>query len=314
MKLILVGGNGLADCWGTIGRAIQYMGHETLFIPSRIEKNTNEILLQNYKDYDAILFWNDRNIPACLPEITIPKIYWSVDDFSIWGNLKLLKPFDHIIGCCKFCSEILNQCGKKSSVLYPAVDPDHHYYAYNPDFESKVSLVMTNCYTKQEFPTIFFDRRDLARRLHKDIGGLNLWGKWTGAGWGTSKGCPELGDFYRGFRKYETLAPVFSSSKINISTHVITDHHGYINHRTFEVMGCRGFLMVDKVKGIEEVFEDRKHCVFYENLDDLIEKTRYYLEHEEECKRIAYEGQAYVNSRFSSYEWVRSFEKIVKSL
>jgi len=317
MKVLLVGGYNLADCLGTIGRAIQYMGHELIYIPARRIGNLDKVgseILEKIEGIDVLLYWNDRELPVDIIKEVSKKyltIYWTVDDLSIWGDLSRLDCFEVVITCCEQCKEMIESKGKKAYVMYPAIDVDYHYFCYREDFVSNVSLVMTHCYTKSEFPTILFDRSELVKRLYKDIGNIMLWGRWGGRGWGNIKGCDGLEYCYKGFRKFEMLAPVFSSAKINVSTHVVTNHKGYLNHRNFEVMGCRGFLMVDKVAGIENIFEDKKYCVFYESLDDLIEKAKWYLTNDRERFRIAYEGNVYAVSRFNAFEWVRKLEKIV---
>lgn len=63
-----------------------------------------------------------------------------------------------------------------------------------------------------------------------------------------------------------------------------------LNPRAYEIALCGGALQLidDKRKEIFEkgILEDGKHCVIYTSTEDLIEKIKYYREHEEERQQI----------------------------
>jgi spore maturation protein CgeB len=63
-----------------------------------------------------------------------------------------------------------------------------------------------------------------------------------------------------------------------------------INMRCFETMATGTMLLTDRISHIEELFEDKKHLVLYDGLDDMIEKAKYYLDHDEEREKIAQAG------------------------
>lgn len=63
-----------------------------------------------------------------------------------------------------------------------------------------------------------------------------------------------------------------------------------IKGRNFEVPGCGGFLLTSMVENLGDYYEIGKEVVCFENVDDAIEKIRYYLEHEEERASIAQAG------------------------
>ena len=51
--------------------------------------------------------------------------------------------------------------------------------------------------------------------------------------------------------------------------------------------------------GLAEEFEDGREMVLFESREDLLEKTAYYLEHEEERREIALRGWEKVQQRFT---------------
>lgn len=63
-----------------------------------------------------------------------------------------------------------------------------------------------------------------------------------------------------------------------------------IKARNFEVPGFGGFLLTEKVVGLEHYFVDGREIVVFENIDDLAEKARYYLAHPEQRDAIAVAG------------------------
>ncbi len=69
--------------------------------------------------------------------------------------------------------------------------------------------------------------------------------------------------------------------------------NGDINHRVGEVLAAGGFLLTDRLApqaGLDGLFEDGKHLVHYDGLDDLVDRACYYLAHPEEAKAIRLAG------------------------
>lgn len=63
-----------------------------------------------------------------------------------------------------------------------------------------------------------------------------------------------------------------------------------IKARTFEVPGAGGFLMSECATGIEQCYVDGKEFVIFKDMDDLLVKIRYYLDHPDERDIIARNG------------------------
>ena len=97
-------------------------------------------------------------------------------------------------------------------------------------------------------------------------------------------------NFYYGQQLFDEAARKFSESKIVFNIAMKDD----INMRCFEVLGSGSFLLTDRISYIDELFEDGKHLVLYDNLDDMIEKAKYYLEHDDEREKIAQAGYEHV--------------------
>jgi spore maturation protein CgeB len=68
-------------------------------------------------------------------------------------------------------------------------------------------------------------------------------------------------------------------------------------------------LLCDKagLNAHEQIFEPDKEAVFYDSVEDAIEKIKYYLEHNEERERIARAGFARVHRDYDGESNLKNF-------
>jgi len=103
--------------------------------------------------------------------------------------------------------------------------------------------------------------------------------------------------------------------KINQSKIFINCNAGYkfVNPRVNEVMSCGTFLLTDRNDEFQQIgYEDGKHLVLFDNLDDLRDKILYYLENEDEREEIATNGMTFVRSNFSNRHRVKRLKEIIE--
>ena len=104
----------------------------------------------------------------------------------------------------------------------------------------------------------------------------------------------EFPNFYYGSRHpgypeknlFEDAAKKFSMSKIVFNISIKDD----LNMRCFETLSTGSFLLTNWIPTLDELFEDGKHLVTYKTLDEMVEKAKYYLEHDDEREKIAKVG------------------------
>ncbi len=102
-----------------------------------------------------------------------------------------------------------------------------------------------------------------------------------------------------GFADYMgTMPRVFNRSRININITMRCITSG-ISLRVLDVLGAGGFLLTSSNPEIEERFTDGVDLSIARTPEEMIEKTAYYLEHEDERKEIAKNGQRKVFEEFS---------------
>lgn len=84
-----------------------------------------------------------------------------------------------------------------------------------------------------------------------------------------------------------------------------------IKGRTFEVPACQGFLLTGEADNIDEYYIPDKEIAVYTDTQDLIEKCRYYLSHEDEREAIAKAGY---ERTIKDHTYVHRFTEIFKIL
>ncbi len=97
--------------------------------------------------------------------------------------------------------------------------------------------------------------------------------RYGGEAWGL--------DFYR----------VLASARIALNRHGDVAEGHAANMRLYEATGVGVFLLTDERSDLHELFEPGREVVTYGSADDLVERARYYLEHEDERSAIALAGQ-----------------------
>ncbi|HRY33152.1 MAG TPA: glycosyltransferase [Bacteroidales bacterium] len=117
----------------------------------------------------------------------------------------------------------------------------------------------------------------------------------------------------RGRIPQEDIPMLYSNAKININCSIAACYElDIITLRTYEVLACGGFLISDRIPLAEEELSD---CiVFTDGGDDLKDKIKYYLKHEDERKFYAMKGLQYVRQHATLKTRMNSLLQYIKEL
>ncbi len=109
----------------------------------------------------------------------------------------------------------------------------------------------------------------------------------------------------------ETYAKAVHLSKIFIARDAYPHIRLSMSARAFTTLGLGGLYLTYPTKGIEEMFEPGKELVLFNTPDEMVEKIRYYLAHEEERKAIAAAGR---RKALAHHTYQHRFERIFDRL
>ena len=71
-------------------------------------------------------------------------------------------------------------------------------------------------------------------------------------------------------------------------------NNGEISRRIFEGAACGAMIItsrIDAATGIYDVFQEDIDMIYYNSREECLEKIKYYLDHDDERRKIAYNGQ-----------------------
>ena len=117
---------------------------------------------------------------------------------------------------------------------------------------------------------------------------------------------------YKGFLTTEReIADVYFNSKVNIS--ITLQGNSGMNYRVFDVLASKGFLLTDETEDIKTNFIMSKELETYKDINDLIDKTEFYLQNPIIGKKIAILGFANVIKKHSYTARVNQILDILKN-
>ncbi len=114
-------------------------------------------------------------------------------------------------------------------------------------------------------------------------GGLHVFSKDESIDYGEVHPYPERKEF----------AKVIAQSKVNLIFQSRMEH-GIVPLKLLETMAAGGFVITRITRGIAELFEHEKDLAMFDHRQGIEDTVKYYLEHEEERKKIAEAGRKLV--------------------
>lgn len=169
---------------------------------------------------------------------------------------------------------------KRAVFLHNGVDPDHHRRSTpHRSFASDVAFIGGAHYP---------DRIDLIKTLHDEF---DL--KVYGPGWqkfGIQPARHRIG--------VKQFSRVCASTKIIVGIDISADLELCFSNRTWFVLGCGGFLITRYVPGLELLFANHKHMVWYRDKEEAGDQVRFYLRHDALRERIASTAYEFVHTHY----------------
>lgn len=177
------------------------------------------------------------------------------------------------------------ECGVEAASFLPhAYDPETHFppqvTAKDRDqYECDVSFIGNISPKKDRIVTELMQRMPgLDFRIWGPVG----WRSAHGATAAAYQGGPVFG------REY---AKALALSRINLGLlfegNVDAAAPDVLTSRTFHIAASGGFMLHERTKEAQRLFEEGKECAYFSDAEELVQKVRYYLAHEQERRAMA---------------------------
>ncbi len=207
--------------------------------------------------------------------LNIKTIIWSLENLKIdtykqWFS-NIYKKYDHFLS---FDPTVKQEYGFTTGYLPFAVDIN----VYDEIEAVKDQTQIDVCFVGAPYS----EREELLTKLIDAGISVSIYG-WKG--WQDTK----LKDYYKGPLDLQGMINVYRQSKIclNMNLH---PRNGGANQKTFEIIASSGFELTDDQRDISNLFEIDREIVVFKNIEDVIAKIKYYLNHDHERKLIATAG------------------------
>lgn len=279
--------------------------------------NTNKKIreLIEKKKYDVV--WIDKGItirPSTLkrikeklPEVKI--VSFSPDNMMErpWQSLRYLdclSIYDYHITTKPFIVDWFYQHGAKNVIVVnKSYEKNFHYpRLLNNEDKSKLGadVGFVGSWEKERCDSLLF----LAKHgIKVKVFGDGKWTKYAGINDNLTLVPHGLYD--------EDYAKSFSAFKISLCF-LRKRAFDQTTARSIEIPACGGFMLAERTEEHKLLFEEDKEAVFFSSNEELLEKCRYYLTHEDERKVIAKAGrQRCIESDYTNEGMIRRvFEQI----
>lgn len=110
---------------------------------------------------------------------------------------------------------------------------------------------------------------------------------------------------------YTEMNKIFYCSRINLNITLPSIETG-LPQRIFDIMGNGGFVMTNYQQEIDDMFRIGRDIEAFSTTEELLEKTAYYLSHEDARLRLALNGYKSVRDNHTHLHRVREILRIVK--
>ena len=217
--------------------------------------------------------------------------------------------------------------GEGKYVKYMPLGCDHEVYRHMSEIKKRYDICFVGNLDKRRFEILEkvaeYCQKNNKKMVVHTLLQLNINGKWDH--------IPKVvGRRIRYYKKYHhlmkyivnkpifgrDLAKLYNESRINLNIHVGTDLglHTGPNPRTFEILGTKGFEIMDSGHLLDLPFYDGKDLVVFDDTDDLLKKIDYYLQYENERDIISSNGQKKVLNMMTIQKQVEEICKDIEGM
>lgn len=290
-------------------------------IPVRLPENNNENaqIIQKVKEKDYDIVWIDKGVTIFPETLKFIKAHsprtiivsYSPDNMALRHNqsrqyVECIPLYDHIITNKSYILDDMRRLGAKDIrfVNNSYEKTFHHPRTLSDEDRSRIGgdIGFVGSWEQERCDSILY----LAKH------GLNV-RVWGGGKWLEYKGkYPNLTIEDKGLYS-EDYSKSFQAFKISLCF-LRKMNFDQQTTRTVEIPACGGFMMAERTDEHRAMFAEDKEAVYFSSNEELLDKCRYYLSHEEERRQIAEAGLTRcLTSDYSNEGMVRNVIKNILS-
>ncbi|WP_020615004.1 CgeB family protein [Paenibacillus daejeonensis] len=229
-----------------------------------------------------------------LEQMSIPHIYWAIEDPVANDGMAMEWAARSVLSLTP-CQEMMpnyRRQGYRVICIPFAIDPD--YYFRQPVDSQLASLDAVHIGNNYN---VFAPRIAAYRYIIQPFIDHSANIAVYGMDWCNPAHAYSIpAEVHKGYLAHERTGSMYSSAKMVLGLHSIVDSVTMQSMRTFEVLGCGGFLLTQKTKAIEAMFENHKHLVWSASYEETVELMNYYLPRDEARATIAAQGMQHVHT------------------
>lgn len=263
--------------------------------PAIIRKQKGMELIELHRKYkfDGMIFLGGFGFDKeTLAEIDCRKVSWQIDDpymFKFKQYREILPSFDSVYSTC---------CDSESLAKYAEINVPATYLQFGfdekrffPDSSGEKTIDVNFVGTPYK------TRQDYLLKLRSKYPGNNVFLA------GSSYPFCNI----KGRIPHSVTAWIMRKSKISLNFADQPDGYFASKNRVPEIMGSGSLLLTQRFPDLLE-YASPNCCVTFENKEDMIEKIKYYLSHDSEREKIAY--NAYIRA-IEEHKYVFRASKII---
>ncbi len=175
-------------------------------------------------------------------------------------------------------------------------------------YRAEVAFV-GNIYHPAKDPVIARERHRLLKRIQGRFD-LKVWGAQ-----GDRRARQKWGPRYPVVAwpaHHEELVRICRSTGVMLGINLFNNVELYFSNRTFLTLACGGFHITHYVPGLESMFRNGKHLVWYRSPDECLELIEFYLARPRARRRIAAAGREWVRRRYGMARQVNRIVRLVE--
>lgn len=313
-EIDIVNTSGFTSLWYKIAYHLFLYG-----FPVRLPENNreNELVIQQIDSNRYDIVWIDKGITINPETLTYIKrkspgtiiVSYSPDNMALRHNqsqqyIECVSLYDYIVTNKSYIIEDLQKLGAKHVCFVNNSYEETFHHPFNLTDEERKELGgdvgFVGAWEKERCDSILYlVDNGIKVRVFGDV----KWNKYIGY----SPNLDIVGHLLRG-EDYSKALQAFRISlcflrKMNFDKQTT---------RSVEIPACGGFMLAERTDEHLAIFEEGKEAVYFSSNEELLEKCRYYLEHEEERNSIAMAGRERCQtSGYSNEGMVRKVLRII---